>query len=67
MREEKEEKAVQGRVHNQERHREDMIETETELHGHEEAFDREKGATLLGIATEEEEENVQEPMEKREG
>ena len=50
----KEEKAVQGRVHNQVRHREGRIETETELHGHEEGFGRENGATVLGIATENE-------------
>jgi hypothetical protein len=37
------------------------------LHGHEEAFGREKGATLLGITTEKEERNAQEPMGKREG
>jgi len=36
------------------------------LHGHEEVFGREKGETLVGIATEKEERNVQEPMGKRE-
>ena len=32
--------------------------TEMELHGHEEAIDREKGATMLGIATEKEQRKV---------
>jgi hypothetical protein len=43
------------------------IGTETELHGHEEAFGKEKGATMLGIVTEKEERKAQEPMAKREG
>ena len=64
-REEKGEKAVQGRVHNQIRHREGRIETETELHGHE-AISREKSATMLEIATEQEEKNAQELMGKTE-
>ena len=37
---------------------------QTELHGHE-AFGKEKCATVLEVATEQEEKNVQEPMEKR--
>ena len=64
---EKEEKAVQSRVHNQVRHREGRIERETELHGHEEAFGREKDATILGIATGKGERKAQESMAKREG
>jgi hypothetical protein len=60
------EKAVQGRVHNQVCHREGRIGTETELRGHEEAFGKEKGKTMLGIATEKEERKQPEPMAKRE-
>ena len=66
-REEKVEKAVQGRVHNQVRHREGRIERETELHGHEVVFGRVKGAAMLWIATEKEKRKAQEPMGKREG
>ena len=64
---EKEEKVVQGPVHNQVLHRGDRIETETELHGHEEAFGREKGVTTLEITTEKGQRKAQEPMAKREG
>ena len=61
------EKAVQDRVHRQVRHQEGRIETETELHGHEEGFGRERGETTLGIPTEKEERKAQEPMGKAKG
>jgi hypothetical protein len=63
--EEKEEKAVQGRVRSQVGHREGKIVIVMELHGHEEVFGREKDATMSEIVIEKEK-KVQELVARRE-